>query len=552
MLASTLPRNWQPKFRAGSQAPLARLALCTLTLLLSANSYSANNISANNNSAHNELTLEPCQVQGSNGQVAADCGRLQRPLNFEDPDGAQISLFVAVIRSLAPNPAADAVTVVNGGPGASSTELYADLAGVFGGLLRDRDIVVIDQRGTGQSTPLECPELEAATSSSVDPSQEQMRDELQGFTKQCLAALPADPRFFTTSAAVRDLEAVREALGYDQLNLYGVSYGTRVVQHYARRYPAQTRALIIDGVLPPGLAMGPMVSSNAQLVLDNIFTRCAAEPACQQAFPNLSADFKTLATQLRAAPVTLQVNDPVTGVPVDLDLGYGHLATSIRIMAYAPETVSLIPVLIDQAANHNNYLPIATQALQIQQQLNASMSYGMHNAVVCTEDVPFLSDSERLGSGVIETYLGAEQVQSLVAMCDVWPAGLLDEDLREPLSSDIPTLVLSGEQDPITPPRYGTQVAEGLSRSHHVIAPGQGHGVISRGCIPRLLMEFLEELDTTTLDTQCTQRLGPEPFFVDLMGPSRQSTQASTLQSPQPKKPQLRNPQLRNKELTND
>lgn len=526
MLASTLPKFWQPKTR------LARLALCALACLCCANGAAASS----------ELSLEPCQVEGSNGQVAADCGRLERPLDFEDPNGAQISLFVAVIRSLAPNPAADAVTIVNGGPGASSTELYADLAGVFGGLLRDHDIVVIDQRGTGQSTPLECPELEAVTSSSVDPSLEQMREELQGFTKQCLAALPADPRFFTTSAAVRDLEAIREALGYSQLNLYGVSYGTRVVQHYARRYPAQTRALIIDGVLPPGLAMGPMVSRNAQRVLDNIFARCANEPACQQAFPNLPADFKALAKQLRTAPVALELNDPLTGVPVDLDLGYGHLATSIRIMAYAPETVSLIPVLIDQAANHNNYLPIATQALQIQQQLNASMSYGMHNAVVCTEDVPFLSESERLGSDVTNTYLGAEQVQSLVAMCDVWPVGVLDEDLREPLSSAIPTLVLSGEQDPITPPMYGTQVAQGLSRSHHVIAPGQGHGVISRGCIPRLIMDFFEELDTTTLDTECTERLGPEPFFVDLMGPGRQPTQAPALQSPQ----------LKDNELTND
>lgn len=525
-----LPSLWQPNTRAGSQRLLTHLALCALAWLCCAHSAAANS---------SELNLAPCQIEGSNGQAAADCGRLEQPLNFEDPNGEQISLFVAVIRSHAPNPSGDAVTIINGGPGASSTELYADLAGVFGGLLRDRDIVVIDQRGTGQSTPLECPELEAVTSSNLAPSLEQMRKELQGFTQQCLAALPADPRFFTTSAAVRDLEAVRKALGYSQLNLYGVSYGTRVAQHYARRYPAQTRALIIDGVLPPGLAMGPMVSSNAQQVLDNIFARCAKAPACQQAFPKLPADFKALAKQLRAAPVALRLNDPLTGVPVELELGYGHLATSIRLMAYAPETVSLIPVLIDQAANHNNFLPIATQALQIQEQLNASMSYGMHNAVVCTEDVPFLSESERLGSDVTETYLGAEQVQSLVAMCDVWPTGLLDDDLREPLSSEIPTLVLSGEQDPITPPRYGTQVAQGLSRSHHVIAPGQGHGVIARGCIPRLLMDFFEELDVTTLNSKCTERLGPEPFFVDLMGPSRKSTPAQALQDPQPKTNEL-------------
>lgn len=471
------------------------------------------------------LILEPCQVQGSQGQVAADCGRLDQPLNFEDPNGPQISLFVAVIRSLAPNPAKDAITIVNGGPGASSTELYADFAGVFDSLLRDRDIVVIDQRGTGQSTPLECSELEEASSTDTESSDEEMRDELQRYTKQCLASLPSDPRFFTTSAAVRDLEALRQILGYQQLNLYGVSYGTRVVQHYARRYPAQTRSLIIDGVLPPDLAMGPMVSSNAQQVLDSIFARCAGDSACHQAFPTLAADFQRLATKLQATPVALVINNPVTGISEAMDLSYGHLATSIRIMAYAPETASLIPVLIDQAANHQNYLPVATQALQIQQQLSASMSYGMHNAVVCTEDVPFLSDSERLGSQVIDTYLGAEQVQALVAMCDVWPAGLLDSDLRTPLATDVPTLVLSGELDPITPPAYGAQVAAALGQAQHLVAPGQGHGIISRGCVPRLLLDFLDELDFSALDTDCILRLGPEPFFLDLMGPNRHRVQ---------------------------
>lgn len=473
------------------------------------------------------LDLQPCQLQGSNGQVAAECTQVEVPLNFEQSDGPTISLFVAVIRSLAPNPAADAVTIINGGPGASSADLYADLAGVFSSLLRDRDIVVIDQRGTGQSTPLECPDLEEATTNS-SAAPEELLAELRSYTKICLESLTADPRFFTTSAAVRDIETVRALLGYEQLNLYGVSYGTRVVQHYARRYPAQTRSIVIDGVLPPDLAMGPMVSSNAQQVLDRIFARCTGDTACNAAFPNLAADFQRLADQLQDKPLNIEVQDPVTAAPTPMELGYGHLASSIRLMAYAPETTSLIPVLIDQAINHNNYLPIATQALQIQQQLNASMSYGMHNAVVCTEDVPFLSPSERLGSEVVDTYLGAEQVQSLVAMCDVWPRGLLDADLREPLSSATPTLVLSGELDPITPPRYGAQVAAGLDQAKHLVAPGQGHGVISRGCVPRLLLDFVDQLDFTELETDCIDRLGPEPFFVDLMGPTRQAVEPQT------------------------
>ena len=192
------------------------------------------------------VELERCTLAGSTGiaSIEARCGWLTRPENPEEPDGTTIDLRIAVIPALSPNPRPDALTVINGGPGGSSVDMYADMAATFATIRRERDILILDQRGTGESNPLDCARLEQ---SDLDESEASIREA----TQACLADLPGDPRFYTTSIAVQDLEAARQALGYTALNVYGVSYGTRVAQHYARRYPALVRTLIIDGVAPP-------------------------------------------------------------------------------------------------------------------------------------------------------------------------------------------------------------------------------------------------------------------------------------------------------------
>ena len=190
--------------------------------------------------------MSDCVLKGARGYgtVNAQCGTWIRPENPDNPTGPTIELAVARIRALAPQPLPDAFTVINGGPGGSSIEMYADLAGAFAPILRDRDVLILDQRGTGQSNPLRCPDLEE----SVDTYSEEA---VRSATKQCLEGLTGDPRYYSTSVAVRDLEALRIELGYQQLNVYGVSYGTRVALHYLRRYPGSVRTMIIDGILPP-------------------------------------------------------------------------------------------------------------------------------------------------------------------------------------------------------------------------------------------------------------------------------------------------------------
>ncbi|MFK7912983.1 MAG: alpha/beta hydrolase [Pseudomonadales bacterium] len=458
-----------------------------------------------------------CALAGNGGATRANaqCAIAAVPLNHDDPDGAQIELHIARIRSLAPDPAADAFTVINGGPGGSSLSLYADLAPVFASILRERDIVVVDQRGTGRSTPLTCPELEDSPTVS-DPQL------IAGFARQCVASLEHDPRYFTTSVAVRDLELIRAQLGYAQLTIYGVSYGTRVAQHYARRYPEQTRALIIDGVLPVTAALGPQIAIKAQDTLDSIMARCADDADCNQALPALPQQLAALRAELTKAPVALQLPDPVTGTNTPMDFDYGHLAIALRLLAYAPETASLIPLLIHEAASNRNYLPLASQALRVTTQLSDSMSYGMHNAVVCTEDVPYYDfDMTQMRARLQQTYLGSEQMDALIAICSEWPAGVIDPEFKTPLAHNIPTLLLSGQFDPITPPSYAEVAADPLGNARAIVAPGQGHGVIMRGCIPRLVDGFIESLDSAAVDSSCVEQLGNEAFFIDLLGPAR-------------------------------
>lgn len=462
----------------------------------------------------NAPEFEPCTISGTGGSgiLYAECATWSRPLDPSAPDGEQIELFVTRLSSTALEPASDAFTMINGGPGGSSVEMLVDFRAVATAITRERDVIVIDQRGTGKSAPMTCDAL----SDSVDSLTETQTVEL---TRDCINKLPHDPRFFSTSVAVKDLEALRTSLGYEQLSLYGVSYGTRVAMHYMRRYPQAVRSMIIDGVVPPSIVLGSNVALNSQQTLSSLFARCIEDSACSTAFPNLASDFARLSERLKRQPISLQLPHPVTATQTELELSYGHLAVLLRMSLYAPETASILPIILNQAATQQQYLPIAANALQLIHQLTSSLNYGMHNAVVCTEDAPFFKDEIVDWNILDETYLGSEMYKTLISMCSAWPAGVIDEDFKQPLHSDAPILILSGEFDPITPPQYGDQVLANFSNAKHIVAQGQGHGVIIRGCIPKVLLDFVESGTFADLDTSCTEHLSDSPFFLDALGP---------------------------------
>lgn len=443
--------------------------------------------------------------------VSAQCSTLTV---LEDPsgpdDGTEIRLFIARVPSLNAAPQEDPLVILAGGPGQAATDLYPRIRAAFEPIRRDRDIVLIDQRGTGQSAPLTCPQISAATVELAEP------DTLPALMEACLTELDGDPRLYTTSIAVRDLERVREALAVEQWSLYGVSYGTRVAQHYLRRYPERTRALILDGVVPNEAPLGPDVAAQSQRVLDQIMARCASEPACADRYPSITEQLDALLATLDAAPATVSLTDPRDGMPKSRPLSHAHVVAVLRLLSYSPQTAALLPLLIDAAAS-GNLAPLAAQAEMITADLESALSLPMHNAVVCTEDVPFFAATTP--PGIETTYLGTALIDALSAVCEVWPSGALDEDLREPLRSAHPALLLSGDADPITPPDYAEQVLAGLSNARHIVGPGQGHGLAGVGCVPRLMRDFLDSLEPASLDTTCLEREQASPFFLDFNGP---------------------------------
>ena len=464
-----------------------------------------------------ELNFNPCELStlDGRGMLSALCADWKQPIDPGDAKSTQIDLFVVKVSSASPNPKPDPLLIINGGPGGSSVDLLVDLAGanVFRRILNKRDVIVMDQRGTGRSSSLACPALA--------DNQLQITDiDIKLLTKECIGQLNYDPRYFSTTYAVQDIESLRIALGKDRLNVYGVSYGSRVAVEYARQFEQSTRTLILDGVVPPTIALGPDVAIKSQEALDLVFKQCRESVACNNAFPNLDEKFWDLMTRLEKHPVNTKFQDPRSGDPIEVEVEKEHLALVIRMSLYNPELRSLLPYLIYETSLKNDFSRIAATATQLLDQLGQSISNGMHNAVACAEDVPFYDEQQRLIKDSKETYMGSDFHQSLIEICSEWPVGPTNESMKKVFTSKTPSLILSGQYDPVTPPSYGEQLASNLENRLHIIGEGQGHGLISRGCIPKVLSDFMEDPNLENLKTDCVKHLKPVPFFVNAYGPS--------------------------------
>jgi len=460
------------------------------------------------------LSLAPCRLEHPYGlgSVEARCGKFPVAENPDEPGGHQIELEVAVVPAVSAQARPDPLFLLAGGPGQGARESFVGLLGALSGVRRERDLVLVDQRGTGDSNRMQC-DFPTETLET-----EQSPERLQALAKECLAALPGDPRFYTTSVAVRDLEAVRAALGYERINLYGGSYGTRVAQHYLRRHPDRVRAVVLDGVVYPGLALGPAVALDAEAALQSAFARCEASPACGARFPGLRDEFVALRSRLEQQPARLRIPDPSTAEPRDVEFTADYLAMSARMLIYSDSTAALLPLFIHEAQAGGNFAPFAAQAEMIRGQLEDVMAIGMHNTVVCSEDLPYvdLDSVDRAALG--RSFLGTGMVDALVHICEVWPRGPVDADFREPLDSPVPALLLSGEFDPVTPPAYAAAAAAGFSDHSQLVFRGQGHIQLVTRCAQTLIRRFLDAGTAAGLDTSCVDEVRPSPFFLNFNG----------------------------------
>ncbi len=446
--------------------------------------------------------------------VPAECGVLEVAENPADPGSRRIGLHVARVPAVSRRKLADPLFVLAGGPGQAASTFYATVAAAFARINRDRDIVLIDQRGTGGSNLLDCPD-EQESLYRLDDAQ------VARATRTCLEALSAraDVAYYTTSIAVQDLEQVRRALGYGSIDIYAVSYGTRVAQHYIRRFPEAVRAVILDGVLPPQLAVGPQVALDAEQALRAVLARCRDDAACHQQFADPQGDYLAVRAALARAAVHVRLPDPVTGAPRELDFGGDQLAMVLRLASYSSDYATLLPLLLHSAHRAGDYGQLAAQFLLLQRSYE-DIATGMHNSVVCAEDVPFY-DLHAIDRAQLDaTFMGASQVEGLTVVCGVWPRGPVDADLHAPLHAAVPALLLSGSDDPVTPPAYARAAAAGFSHARQLVLAGFAHGQLTAPCMGRVLARFLEAPDPAALDVSCTARARPLPFFLTVNGPA--------------------------------
>jgi pimeloyl-ACP methyl ester carboxylesterase len=455
------------------------------------------------------LEFTPCEIgqPGTGATRQADCATLEVPEDPTQPAGRKISLRVAMLPARAAEPAADPLVFFAGGPGQSAVETLASVAPGLARVREKRHLLFMDQRGTGGSNPLACEiPMSMATATPSD-------EVLVQLAEDCRDSLDADLAQYTTSVAAADMEALRQAIGAPQLNLYGGSYGTRAAQEYARQQPGAVRSIVLDGVVPPGLALGSEHAVNLEAALEMILGNCADQPACKEAFGNPYRTLYALRDRARATPLPVTLRDPLTHQARELRLDEGAVAVIARLFAYSPETAALLPLLLDEAAKGRPESLVAQAAL-VFDSLSGMINHGMQLSVMCAEDAPRLQARPEdkdlvLGDSIIGVALN---------QCSVWPKGPVSPGFHEPLVTDIPTLLLSGEYDPVTPPRYAEEVQKTLGKSRHLVGAGQGHILLSRGCTPRLVGQFVDKLDPEGLDASCLEALGPTPFFINYNG----------------------------------
>ena len=457
--------------------------------------------------------LEDCVLQVPGGSLSAQarCGTLEVPEDPARPDGRRIELAYAVVGAPTRQPRPDPVFYLAGGPGQSARDVLPLMRHTLREVNQNRDLIFLDQRGTGASNALRC------DFGAVDPFLEPDPDVIKSLYRDCLDSLDADVRHYLTQDAARDLNALREHLGYGQINLVGTSYGTRLAQVYLRAYPDHVRSMILDGVVPTRLVLGSEHGRALDDALGRILARCSDDPACNERFPDLPAKLADLAMRYESSRQLTLVH-PRSGRDQVMDLNRDGLAQALRMLTYAPQSQALLPLLIDEAARREVPERIASQLMQIYEQLDAMISVGLEAAIGCSEDWPHWQTMDATAEA--DTLLGPGMREGRQMICEIWPQGDVPDDFHTPFQSEVPVLLMSGEFDPVTPPRYGEEAAAQYPNHRHLVGQGQGHGILGPPCTSMLAARFINDLDVEGLDTTCMDRLGPTPFFIDLLGPT--------------------------------
>lgn len=460
-----------------------------------------------------KIKLDSCNTSNQPPSLTKDavCGKYEV---FEDRAtraGRKIALNMLILPALSAKPSPDPVFVLAGGPGQAAVSVAKTAGDYLVTLHRDRDLVFIDQRGTGESNPLNC-------------ARGGNKDEMAGFfaqsgnldgLRECRAQLEknADLTQYTTSIAMDDLDEVRAALGYDKINLHGGSYGTFAALVYIRQHGDHVRSAILEGVSPVEAKIYLPFAKGVEHSLERVFADCAADKDCNAAFPNLRAEFKELASKLEKKPATFESTNPITGKREAITLSRDIFGEQVRTLLYFPIYWRWLPVLIHEA-NKENSGPFASIAYANIRGIGDQLATGMSFSVVCSEDVPAITASE-IKQSTDGTFYGDYRIRTAMKACEQWPKGKVAPAFNEPVKSNVPVLMISGDLDPVAPPQAAAGALRFLPNGRQITIANTGH-FFRFECVDKLYAEFIKKGSAKGLDDSCVRDIERPPFVTKL------------------------------------
>ena len=440
--------------------------------------------------------LESCQLDRVDAETL--CGSYTVWENRAAERGRRITLNVVVVPASGVERMPDPVFYFAGGPGGAATNAVSTSLQVLRGVREARDLVFVDQRGTGQSHPIFCEEP-----TGEGPLQAFFGEFLEEeYVRGCLARQDADVAQYTTPIAMDDIDEVRAALGYGRINLYGGSYGTRAAQVYLRRHTAMVRSAVLKGVAPMDMKNPLPFARALEHAVRAVIEACAAEAACNEAYPDVADDWERSKEYFARGPVNATVEHPQTERREAVTIHRGVYADGVRHILYSMRASRQLPGMIHAAAG-GDFDAFAQRELEQAIGFNDRLSGGVFMTVTCAEDLRFLTEEE-ITTGTSGTFLGDYRVRRQLAACEIWGWGAgVDESYTEPVSVETPVLLLSGEYDPATPADGAEGVTRHLPNGTHIVFPNQSHGFRNPACETRITADFIKAASAEGLDLAC-------------------------------------------------
>ncbi|HEX8233881.1 MAG TPA: alpha/beta fold hydrolase [Caulobacteraceae bacterium] len=454
------------------------------------------------------LRLAPCSIAGVEGPL--ECGTLTVAENRATGRGRMLPLKVVVARAKSPQPR-EPIFILSGGPGQAATDAVGGFTG--GPQQQEHDIVFMDLRGTGEGHRLAC---RTATDENLQGYLEPLFNERE-LIRACRAELEksADLTQYTTPISMQDLDDLRRALGYGKINLLGGSYGSRTGIVYMRMYPQHVHAAVLMSLAPLSSRAPLHFAKAAQGAFEALVEDCRAEPACKAAYPDPHGDIAAILAALKREPARVQVRHPATGAPAEVTLTPSAFGDGLRVMLYSSETGRQVPLLL-QRARAGDYRPFAEAALAANRGARNSLALGLTLSSSCPEDTARIRPEE-VETATAGSFIGDYRVRAQMAACELWPKGKMPADYFREFPTTVPTLLVSGRLDPVTPPERGEDARRLLPNSLHIVTPGS-HSEAG-DCVGAIGLELFRTGSVKGLDTSCVGKLKMPPFVLPGQAP---------------------------------